>query len=148
MVWACFGYGYKSELVIFPSRRDDDGILKAFRLDSKRYVKRCLQKVVPDILARGKTLLQDGARSHASQHTTQYLLRKGVPFFCDFPPYSPDFNMIEPLWKTFAERVGLLCPMTLDELCEAAKKVWNELPQSLLDAHAGHFHGALRKSLR
>ena len=146
MVWAAFGHNYRSELVVFPAKRDDNGVKKPFRLDAKSYVKRCLSKVVPDLLARNMTLVQDGARSHAAGSTIAYLKRKKVKFIEGFPPYSPDLNMIEPLWKTLAERVGQMCPMTVEELTIAAKKVWNELPVELLNRHAAHFPKALAKA--
>lgn len=147
MVWAAFGYNYRSELVVFPAKREEDGIKKPFRLDAKRYVRRCLQPVVPALLSGNRTLLQDGARSHAAASTITYLRSKGVSFIADFPPYSPDFNMIEPLWKTFSEKVGEACPMSVEELASVAKKVWRELPQELLNAHASHFHNSLKKAI-
>lgn len=143
MIWAAIGVGYKSDMIIFPPRKTDaDGELRTFRLDSKSYVRRCLQYVVPAIVARGKILQQDGARSHASKHVREYLKRKGVNYIEDWPPYSPDLNMIEPLWKTLAAEVGKQCPQSQDELVAAAKKAWRELPQHVVDRHVLHFRKA------
>lgn len=72
MVWAAFGYNYKSELIVFPAKREDDGEKKPFRMDSKTYVRRCLSTVVPSLVAQNRTFLQDGARSHASRHTNAF----------------------------------------------------------------------------
>lgn len=143
MIWAAIGVGYKSDLIIFPPRKvDGDGELRTFRLDSKSYVRRCLQYVVPAIVAKGKVLQQDGARSHASRHVREYLMRKGVEYIEDWPPYSPDLNMIEPLWKTLAAEVGKRCPQSQEELVTAAKKAWEELPQHVVDRHVLHFRKA------
>jgi hypothetical protein len=45
MVWAAFGHNYRSELVVFPAKRDDNGVKKPFRLDAKSYVRRCLSRL-------------------------------------------------------------------------------------------------------
>lgn len=144
MVWAAVGWGYKSELVIFPAKTNDDGEVKAFRLDQERYVRRCLSTVMPQIVKKKRIFQQDGARSHMASGTRKYLQGKKVEWLEDWPPYSPDFNMIEPIWKELQDRVGQECPMDTQELIVAAKKAWKELPQSIIDAHCAHFPNALR----
>lgn len=140
MVWAAVGVGYKSPLIVFPPKKvNEDGDLRTFRLDAKSYIRRCLQLVVPDLVKKKKLFQQDGARSHASKHVHAYLQRKGARWIEDWPPYSPDMNMIEPLWKTLAAAVGRQCPLTMDELLAAAKKAWEELPQQMVDDHVLHF---------
>ena len=39
--------------------------------------------------------LHDNARAHISKYTKNWLHDKGVSVIPDFPPYSPDFNIIE-----------------------------------------------------
>lgn len=147
MVWATFGHNYRSELVVFPAKRGEKGEKKPFRMDSRLYIRHCLASVARELTANNKTLVHDGARSHASKQTTQYLQRKKISYLKDFPPYSPDLNMIEPLWKTLAERVGAYCPATVAELSSVAKKVWREMPIQLLNSHAAHFPTALKVAL-
>lgn len=144
MVWGAVGFGFKSPLVIFPSKLARDGALRVFRLDSASYVRRCLASVVPALQKDQRILQQDGARSHAAGHTQRYLAGKGVATLADWPPYSPDLNAIERIWKELNARVGARCPMTTDELVTAAREEWDRMPQALIDKHCGHFPRQLR----
>ncbi|MDO9352167.1 MAG: transposase, partial [Solirubrobacteraceae bacterium] len=146
MVWACVAHNYKSPLIVFPSRMEDnDGELRTFRLDAANYVRRCLSVVVPTLLQRKLTLMQDGARSHVAKRTKSYLAKKKLPYLKNWPPYSPDLNMIEPLWKELNCRIGELCPQTQAELLKAAKKAWEALPQSVINSHVANWKTALAR---
>ncbi|MDP3595106.1 transposase [Phenylobacterium sp.] len=145
MIWGCIGYNYKSELIVFPSKQSVDGEMKQFRLDSFAYVRRCLSTVAPSLAKTTRLFQQDGARSHAAKHTLQYLKRKGVALLEPWPPYSPELNAIERIWKEMNVRVGARCPMTMDELMVAAKEAWAELPQSVINAHCKHFREQVRR---
>lgn len=146
MVWACVGHNYKSSLIVFPSRMEDgEGQLRTFRLDATNYVRRCLSVVAPTLLRRKLILQQDGARSHVAKRTKAYLARKKLPYLKNWPPYSPDLNMIEPLWKELNCRIGALCPQSQAELLRAAKKAWKALPQSVINAHVANWKTALSK---
>lgn len=140
MVWGCVGYNYKSELIIFPSKKDDnDGNLRTFRLDAASYVRRCLSSVAKDLVSGKKIFQQDGARSHAAKSTKAYLSRKRIEWLQDWPPYCPDLNMIEYVWKDLAEAVGAMCPLNAEELVRCAKKAWEEMPQEKINRHCAHF---------
>jgi transposase len=131
-------------LILLPAKREEDGEVRAFRLDAASYVRRCLQYVIPEIQRRKLVFQQDGARSHVAKITRAYLHRKKVKWLDDWPPYSADLNMIEPIWKELNTRVGERCPLTLEELVKAAKEAWEELPQEVINAHCGRFPAALR----
>lgn len=146
MVWTAIGYNYKGPLVIFPTKHSDSE-QRCFRLDAASYRRRCLSRITNDLLARNLTLLHDGARSHAAGSTVNYLSNKSLPYVADFPPYSPDLNMIEPIWRIFQEKIGAHCPMNLDELVAAAKLEWERFPQEIINAHVDHFRSALKKCL-
>lgn len=148
MIWAAVGVGFKSRLVMFPSKQlDEDGHPSIFRLNAQSYIRRCLSTVCQELTNPRKQwiLLQDGARSHVAKETKAYLKRKGIKYLEDFPPYSPDLNMIEAVWKELITRVGAKSPTTAEELMQAAKEAWDELPQRVIDAHCRHWDNALRK---
>lgn len=139
MVWAGVGVGYKSPIVILPSKRLVDGFAVSYRLDSPSYIRKCLAPVVPDLIARRRVFQQDNARAHACKKTLAYLKRKGVEFVPDWPPYSPDLNAIERIWKELNSLVGEMCPLTMEELIVAVNRAWDILPQAVIDKHCEHF---------
>ncbi len=144
MVWGVIGVGYRSKVVILPSRRLDDGELRVFRLDSKAYIRRCLSTCANELRQQGRIFVQDGARAHAAKATREYLDKKQVNWVQNWPPYSPDLNPIESFWKDLADAVGEQCPQTTPQLVEAVKKAWNEMPQWKIDAHVNSFRQRIR----
>lgn len=139
MVWGTVGYNFKGPLIIFPSKVSKEGELRQFRLDAAGYVRRCLSKVVPRLVQERRLFQHDGARAHAARSTTEYLQRKGVQMVECWPPYCPDLNAIERIWKELSERVGARCPLTVEELISVALEEWVATPQSLINAHCKHF---------
>lgn len=144
MVWGAVGYRFKGPLIIFPAKTASDGELRQFRLDASAYVRRCLSTIAPDLVHGNRILQQDGARAHVARTTKQYLDRKGISFISDWPAYSPDLNAIERIWHELKVRVGVRCPMTQEELVQAAREAWEELPQSIIDRHCIHFPHQLK----
>lgn len=144
MVWGCIGHNWKSELVIFPSKTTVDGEARQFRLDAASYVRRCLSTVSAKLVRDRRLFQQDGARSHASRLTMAYLARKKVDVMDGWPPYSPELNAIERIWKELHGRVGARCPMSTEELVDVAKDEWRRLPQELINRHCAHFATQLR----
>ena len=144
LVWACVGFNYKSELIIFPSKRTVEGEIKPYRLNSSHYVMKCLSKVVPAMLAGRKLFQQDGARAHIAKNVCKYLRGKGVNWIMDWPPYSPDLSAVESCWKELNSRVGARCPMSQQELIRVAKEEWDNMPQSLINKHVRHFETLIR----
>lgn len=139
MIWAAVGVGFKSPIVILPSKRTQDGELVAYRLDAERYIRKCIAPVVKSLNEQRRIFMQDGARSHVSKKTLSYLDRKMVNYIRGWPPYSPDWNAIERVWADLQNRIGARCPMSVDELIEVATDEWNKLPQQLIDNHCEHF---------
>lgn len=143
MVWATAGFGWKGPLVVFPSKKMVDGERRQFRLDAAAYVRRCLSTVAADLKRENRLFQHDGARSHAASSVKAYLGRKGVEYIDDWPPYTPEWNAIERIWKELHALVGKRTPRSQEELIAAAHAAWNELPQSVIDAQCGHFRTQL-----
>lgn len=135
-LWAAAGVDFKGPLVLFPQKGPyDDG----FRLNGESYVRRCLVPTVPRLVAGNRILIQDGARPHVRFSVKQYMARKKLCWVENWPPYSPDLNMIESIWPELNRRIGQKCPKSLEELVMAAKEAWDELPQAVINAHCMRF---------
>ena len=148
MVWAAVGHGFKSPLVIFPQRKNKDERKNAmtYRLDANSYVRKCLARIVPALVAGGRIFQHDGASPHgkgsANSVAGRYLAKKGVTVAWH-PPYSPDLAVVEKVWPLLNRLVAEQMPQTLSELTAAAQKAWADIPQSALDAICSHFGPAV-----
>jgi hypothetical protein len=148
MIWAAVGVGFKSPIVLFPGvakHREGDSI--TFRLNTDGYVRRCLSKVASSLADSHRIFQQDGAKPHQTNRVRDYLGRKGVAFIPDWPPYSPDLNMVERVWPLLNERISEQHPTTLSELKSAIKKAWRSIKQSEIDALCKGFGGKLQEVL-
>ena len=67
-----------------------------------------------------------------------YLASKQVEVLADWPPYSPDLNAIERIWKELNARVGARCPVKMEKLTRVAQEKWKVLPQVVINAHCQH----------
>jgi transposase len=128
MVWAAIGMGWRSPLVILPAV-DSEG--DAYRLNSDRYIRLCLAKVVGQI--RNSRLQQDGAKSHTSRRTTAYLEKKGVYVLHGWPSSSPMLNVIENLWAILKRRIAQRAPTDVVELKRIAKEEWAAIDVSTIN---------------
>jgi hypothetical protein len=141
-IWAAVGVGCRSSLVVFPKcMLDEEGNPKAYRLNAARYVQRCLSPVHKDLMKNGRIFQFDGARCHVAKRSVEYLTKKDVKYIPDWPPYSPDLNMIEGLWGVLKKRIAQRVPRGYDELVRVAKEEWNRIPESTIDAYVLGFRG-------
>ena len=69
---------------------------------------------------RESILMHDGAPCHRSHATELYLERKKICYISDWPPQSPELNLIESsILKTDVSRKF---PRTVDKLWEVAQE--------------------------
>lgn len=148
MVWAAVGVGFKSPIVMFPEKTvDADGIRSTFRLDASRYVRRCLSPIASELDTKRRIFQQDGAKPHQNNHVREYFGRKGIQHIADWPPYSPDLNMIEYVWADLNERVAERHPRTMQELQAAIKAAWDSIPQMAINTTCKGFENKLKEVL-
>jgi transposase/predicted transcriptional regulator len=142
LVFAAVGIGYKSALIILPSKTtDEDGEKKTFRLNAETYCKLCIRPIAASL--KGRKLMQDGARSHVARQTIGYLKQRKIDVVEKWPAYSPDWNPIERIWNELKRVVGQRCPLNEEELKQVAREEWERLPQDLIDRHCYHFETQL-----
>lgn len=106
---------------------------------TSRIILKYLQEHLPEIVEDGITFTHDNRPTFKARIVQdwlkKYARREGV-VLPDWPPYSPDLNPIENLWKLLKERIRQRYPeladlpkseKSLDRLIEAAQEVWGEL---------------------
>lgn len=104
-----------------------------------RYIQRITGKITADAYQRlleeeifdGNTanlpldfiFQQDNAPAHAAHSTRDFFIRKDIPVL-EWPPYSPDLNIIENLWAIVSQKVyeGGREYQTADELWESVSR--------------------------
>ncbi|KAH0787972.1 transposable element tc3 transposase [Histomonas meleagridis] len=72
-------------------------------------------------------LQQDNARPHIANDVIQSLDYLDVLFIDDWPPYSPDLNIIEVVWAIMKRRLEAKIIRSIDELKNVIIDVWNNL---------------------
>ena len=78
---------------------------------------------------------QDNAPQHTALLTKQWLFRQGI-FCLDFPPYSPDLNIIENVWAWLKRRVEKRNARTLEQLKRHVEEEWEQLDANFLSSLA------------
>lgn len=111
-------------------------VLVEGNLNAQRYRDEVLRPhVVPFIRgqARHMTLQQDNARPHVARVAMDFLRQENVQVM-EWPAMSPDLAPIEHVWDEMGRRLRQRQnqPVTLRELGEALREVWQNIPQAVL----------------
>ncbi|OKO95224.1 Transposable element Tc1 transposase [Penicillium subrubescens] len=81
--------------------------------------------------------MQDGALSHRNLLTIEDLHERRI-YPIDWPPYSPDLNLIEKVWDWMKDWIGDRYlknydrKLSYDQLREAVRAAWDTIPRSFL----------------
>lgn len=101
------------------------------RLDSAGY-QSVLDGGLSDICGGDSIFMQDGASCHTSDSTMKYLDGKSVCLLSDWPPQSPDLNIIENLWAILKDRVVNRFPSTKEDLWNIILDEWNKIDKEII----------------
>lgn len=136
-IWAAVGYNWRSPIVFFPLHDGPStkGKKKAWRLNSRRYIDKCLSN--PEVLRKlrepSTVFQQDGARPHTANIVKNFLREQGTTLMLGFPASSPDCNIIKAVWAILDRGISELMPRTQAELKKATIRAWEEIPASTIN---------------
>lgn len=120
MVWGCiFSDGSKK-------------IIKCIRNVNSLEYQRILNSV--DILKDDNDyiLQQDNAPCHKSLSTMEFLERKNINILNNWPPQSPDLNIIENLWPILKTNVSKRKATNREQLWTFIQEEWEKIPTSTI----------------
>lgn len=130
-IWAAVGYNWRSPIVFFPLHDGPStkGKKKAWRLNSRRYIDKCLSN--PEVLRKlrepSTVFQQDGVRPHTANIVKNFLREQGTTLILGFPAPSPDCNIIEAVWAILDRGISEPMPRTQAELKKATIRAWEEI---------------------
>ena len=83
-------------------------------------------------------LQQDGARTHTAHYTMNYLIQT-CDIIINWPPNSPDLNVIEMMWSMMKNIVAFYHPTSLQELIEAVNIAWRQISMETVNRLCNSF---------
>jgi transposase len=107
---------------------------------AKRYIE-VLEEYLPTILNHNSIFMQDNAKIHKAHIVRDWFINEGIELM-DWPPYSPDLNPIENLWKRLKDEIIQAHPElvtmgnsdpAMDYLISCAQEAWETLAEELLN---------------
>jgi len=116
MIWGAIKGDGSRALVKCPIKLNSDGYQNV------------LEAGLVELYEDSNIFMQDNAPCHKSQSTLAYLDKKKVCLLSDWPPQSPDVNIIENLWSTLKRKVTERYPRNAGELWAFAKEEWDAIP--------------------
>ena len=122
MIWGGIGFSFKTDLVIL-----DGNINSEIYIDQIIFGSNLIESADRRFGIGNWKLMQDNARPHVSKETLAVLQELQIDLLPDWPPYSPDLNIIEVVWDNMERRVEMYQPKTIEELIYVIRKVWDEL---------------------
>ena len=141
MFWGAFAWGIQTQLfeLVGDPHSDRKGVTGAIIRDT-------LISALPTIAEPGMAFIQDNAPVHMS-HVVQDWLKDFSDThevrLVDWPPYSPDLNPIENIWKLLKDAINVKYPdlkrlsknaESLQALIRAATVCWEELDERVFES--------------
>lgn len=124
MIWGAIGWDWKSPLVFLEKEEGSKGV------NSKAYLHQVLEPIVfPlfDTLGPDYIFMEDGSKVHLG-YARLPRLEHGVRGF-NWPPSSPDLNVIEKVWRWMKEELKRLpfVPTSVDQLKREIQRLWDQV---------------------
>jgi hypothetical protein len=136
MFWAVFGFGYRSDLVVM----EGDQNAKRGGIIAKVYLE-VLAEYLPIILEYDSIFMLDNAPIYKAYKVTEFFAEMGIEVMA-WPPYFPDLNPIENLWKILKAEIDRVYPKlkgmgnsqaAMDFTIQCVQEAWETLAPELLN---------------
>lgn len=126
-------HGGQSIMVWGAINANGDRILTRFlkNADSLEY-QRVLSEGLLPFYDHEKIFQHDGAPCHRSKSTELFLGTRGISYITDWPPQSPDMNIIENMWAELKRNVRQHLPKTINELWTSCINEWMKIPNDYI----------------
>lgn len=121
-IWAMIAPGGFRKILMF-----DQNVSAAL------YCDQCLSSVLRFVKTAGVTLVHDNAGAHSGHLTAAWAVENKFPILADFPPYSPDLNVIEQLWPHLKRAVSARFP-TIRNFKQVVLEEFEKIPVRVIDA--------------
>ena len=103
------------------------------KLNAIGYVEVLQEHLLPlDLPNRGMLMQQDNAPAHKAATTMRFLREHNIETL-DWPPQSPDLNLIENMWGCLKEKLESLEIATFAELEAAVIREWGNIPAEVVN---------------
>lgn len=127
LVWGCISSSGVGDLIRI------DG-----KLTGERYVEILRQHAIPSgmrLIGNNFILQQDNDPKHSSRVAKNYLqvmCEEGVLEVMNWPPQSPDLNIIEHVWDYLERKKAEYNPKNAEECFDILKREWDNIPQDFI----------------
>lgn len=102
-------------------------------LNSEKYIA-VLDEGLPSIYKYDNIFMQDNASCHISQRTSDFLDSHNILLLSDWPPQSPDINIIENLWPILKRNVAKHNSTSQEALWNNILYEWHQIPIHTIEA--------------
>lgn len=96
-------------------------------MDSDEYIN-ILRDTVISFLSAANIYMQDNAPIHRSRKTINYMGNSGICYIEDWPPQSPDLNIIEHVWAYVKRELSNYHATTENDLWNKILEIWTDVP--------------------
>ena len=96
-------------------------------INSMKYLQILQESLLPEMFS-GENLQQDDAPAHNSILSKTLFSENGLEVLGNWPPNSPDFNIIENVWSLLKKRVFQRHPKNIEELWAFCQEEFNRIP--------------------
>lgn len=133
MVWGMIGYQFKSKLLFIDNT-----------LTAQGYVNMLFENAIIEdaisVFGENFKFQQDGATSHTAKSTREALTKK-CDIVINWPPNSPDLNVIEMIWAIMKNVLAEMRPQNVADFKNCVTQVWNQIA---LDTTINHLVASFR----